>query len=344
MDEHVSNGTTKAKKMNSSNPTISIIVPVYNTEQYLPKCLDSIAAQTFTDFEVLMIDDGSTDGSGEICDRYSQSDSRFIVIHQSNQGVSASRNNGLKQARGNYIAFVDSDDYVHPQMLELLYMAIRQGDYDFSTARYLSVNIDQEIEIERIIEPRFRKLSAEEIICNLFGKSGEDVQYMVCWNKLYNKCLLENIYFSAFKVSEDLLFNIEVFSKVCQAIEVDSKLYYYTQRNTSASHSVSEKQIIDRIDASYTCLRYIPSGSAEEACCVTKLYKVLFSSRFFGRKEMYQKNVARRIKEVHKQIYKRFLQSKYISAVYKILFMGFFYCPLLYRVFVGFNELRAKRA
>ncbi len=344
MDEPVSNGTTKAKKMNSSNPTISIIVPVYNTEQYLPKCLDSIAAQTFTDFEVLMIDDGSTDGSGEICDRYSQSDSRFIVIHQSNQGVSASRNNGLKQARGNYIAFVDSDDYVHPQMLELLYMAIRQGDYDFSTARYLSVNIDQEIEIERIIEPRFRKLSAEEIICNLFGKSGEDVQYMVCWNKLYNKCLLENIYFSAFKVSEDLLFNIEVFSKVCQAIEVDSKLYYYTQRNTSASHSVSEKQIIDRIDASYTCLRYIPSGSAEEACCVTKLYKVLFSSRFFGRKEMYQKNVARRIKEVHKQIYKRFLQSKYISAVYKILFMGFFYCPLLYRVFVGFNELRAKRA
>lgn len=343
MDEPVSNGTTKAKKMNSSNPTISIIVPVYNTEQYLPKCLDSIAAQTFTDFEVLMIDDGSTDGSGEICDRYSQSDSRFIVIHQSNQGVSASRNNGLKQARGNYIAFVDSDDYVHPQMLELLYMAIRQGDYDFSTARYLSVNIDQEIEIERIIEPRFRKLSAEEIICNLFGKSGEDVQYMVCWNKLYNKCLLENIYFSAFKVSEDLLFNIEVFSKVCQAIEVDSKLYYYTQRNTSASHSVSEKQIIDRIDASYTCLRYIPSGSAEEACCVTKLYKVLFSSRFFGRKEMYQKNVARRIKEVHKQIYKRFLQSKYISAVYKILFMGFFYCPLLYRFFVGFNELRAKR-
>lgn len=343
MDEPVSNGTTKAKKMNSSNPTISIIVPVYNTEQYLPKCLDSIAAQTFTDFEVLMIDDGSTDGSGEICDRYSQSDSRFIVIHQSNQGVSASRNNGLKQARGNYIAFVDSDDYVHPQMLELLYMAIRQGDYDFSTARYLSVNIDQEIEIERIIEPRFRKLSAEEIICNLFGKSGEDVQYMVCWNKLYNKCLLENIYFSAFKVSEDLLFNIEVFSKVCQAIEVDSRLYYYTQRNTSASHSVSEIQIIDRINASYTCLRYIPSGSAEEACCVMKLYKVLFSSRFLGRREVYLKNVVRRIKEVHKQTYKCFLQNKYISTVYKILFMGFFYCPLLYRFFVGFNELRAKR-
>ena len=329
--------------MNSLNPTISIIVPVYNTEQYLPKCLDSIAAQTFTDFEVLMIDDGSTDGSGEICDQYSQSDSRFIAIHQSNQGVSASRNNGLKQARGNYIAFVDSDDYVHPQMLELLYKAIRQGEYDLSVARYLSVNVGTEIEIQRIIEFHSQELSAEDILCKLFGKSGEDIQYIVVWNKLYDRRLLANICFSAFKVSEDLLFNVEVFSKFRQAIEVDSKLYYYNKRNTSASHSVSEKQIIDRIDASYTCLRYIPSGSAEEACCVMKLYKVLFSSRFLGRREVYLKNVVRRIKEVHKQIYKCFLQNKYISTVYKILFMGFFYCPLLYRFFVGFNELRAKR-
>ena len=213
------------------NPLISVIVPVYNTEKYLPKCLDSIVAQTFTDFEVLMIDDGSTDGSGEICDQYSQSDSRFIAIHQSNQGVSASRNNGLKQARGNYIAFVDSDDYVHPQMLELLYKAIRQGEYDLSVARYLSVNVGTEIEIQRIIEFHSQELSAEDILCKLFGKSGEDIQYIVVWNKLYDRRLLANICFSALKVSEDLLFNVEVFSKVRQAIEVDSKLYYYTQRN-----------------------------------------------------------------------------------------------------------------
>lgn len=343
MDESVPNRVTEEREMNNLNPTISIIVPVYNTALYLSKCLNSIAAQTFTDFEVLMIDDGSTDGSGEICDQYSQSDSRFIAIHQSNQGVSASRNNGLKQARGNYIAFVDSDDYVHPQMLELLYKAIRQREYDLSVARYLSVNVGTEIEIQRIIEFHSQELSAEDILCKLFGKSGEDIQYIVVWNKLYDRRLLANICFSALKVSEDLLFNVEVFSKVRQAIEVDSKLYYYTQRNTSASHSVSEKQIIDRIDASYTCLRYIPSGSAEEACCVMKLYKVLFSSRFLGRREVYLKNVVRRIKEVHKQIYKCFLQNKYISTVYKILFMGFFYCPLLYRFFVGFNELRAKR-
>ena len=326
-----------------TNAMISIIIPVYNVENYLNRCIDSVLSQTYKNLEIILIDDGSTDSSSKICDFYQEKDRRVIAYHKRNEGQGIARNYGIDRSKGEYIMFVDSDDYVHPQMLELLYKAIRQGEYDLSVARYLSVNVGTEIEIQRIIEFHSQELSAEDILCKLFGKSGEDTQYIGVWNKLYDRRLLANICFSAFKASEDLLFNVEVFSKVRQAIEVDSKLYYYTQRNTSASHSVSEKQIIDRIDASYTCLRYIPSGSAEEACCVMKLYKVLFSSRFLGRREVYLKNVVRRIKEVHKQIYKCFLQNKYISTVYKILFMGFFYCPLLYRFFVGFNELRAKR-
>lgn len=330
--------------MNSLNPTISIIVPVYNTERYLPKCLDSIAAQTFTDFEVLMIDDGSTDGSREVCERYSRSDSRFVTIHQSNQGVSGSRNNGLKQARGNYIAFVDSDDYVHPQMLELLYKAIRQGEYDLSVARYLSVNVGTEIEIQRIIEFHSQELSAEDILCKLFGKSGEDIQYIVVWNKLYDRRLLANICFSALKVSEDWLFNTEVFSKVHKVIEIDCKLYYYLQRSMSASRHISEKETTDRINALLACSKFLVPGSMEEACCIMKLYKVLFSSRFWNRKKAYYKNVVKQISEVHRQIFKRFLRSKYISFFYKVLFMGFFYCPLLYRAFVIFCELKTRKA
>ena len=297
MDEYVPNRVTEEREMNNLNPTISIIVPVYNTERYLPKCLDSIAAQTFTDFEVLMIDDGSTDGSREVCERYSRSDSRFVTIHQSNQGVSASRNNGLKQARGNYIAFVDSDDYVHPQMLELLYKAIRQGEYD-----------------------------------------------LVVWNKLYDRRLLANICFSTLKVSEDWLFNTEVFSKVHKVIEIDCKLYYYLQRSMSASRHISEKETTDRINALLACSKFLVPGSMEEACCIMKLYKVLFSSRFWNRKKAYYKNVVKQISEVHRQIFKRFLRSKYISFFYKVLFMGFFYCPLLYRTFVSFCELKSRKA
>lgn len=330
--------------MNCLNPTISIIVPVYNTERYLPKCLDSIAAQTFTDFEVLMIDDGSTDGAGEICDQYSLSDKRFITIHQSNQGVSASRNNGLKQARGNYIAFVDSDDYVHPQMLELLYKAIRQGDYDLSVAHYLSVNIGTKIENQKIIKPHFQELLTEEVLCKLFGKSGEDVQYMTVWNKLYDSRLLKNIRFADFKVSEDLLLNVELFSRIRKAVEINCNLYYYVQRNTSASHHVSKRHVTDRIKVSCECLNFLSPASLEESCCVTKLYKVLFSSRIQIEKESYRDDVMALIKGVHRQIFKRFLRSKYISFFYKILFMGFFYCPLLYRTFVTFCELKSRKA
>ena len=240
MDESVPNRVTEEREMNNLNPTISIIVPVYNTALYLSKCLNSIAAQTFTDFEVLMIDDGSTDGSGEICDRYSQSDSRFIAIHQSNQGVSASRNNGLKQARGSYISFIDSDDYVHPQMLELLYMAVCQGDYDFAMV-YNKIVEEYITEFQSIDIPNLQKLYPKDLICNILGNSDMDGQYIVCTNKLYKKDLLKEVYFSEFKIAEDLVFNFKLFHKVNKAVLLKHDLYYYWKHETSAMYNVSEK-------------------------------------------------------------------------------------------------------
>lgn len=103
---------------NEQAPTISIIIPVYKVEKYLSKCLDSIAAQTFTDWECILIDDGSPDASGKICDEYAQKDSRFVVIHKKNAGVSAARNDGLKNARGKWISFFDSDDTIDKETYE----------------------------------------------------------------------------------------------------------------------------------------------------------------------------------------------------------------------------------
>lgn len=103
--------------MNSTNPTISIIIPIYNTEKYLRRCLDSIVAQTYKDFECIIVDDGSTDGSGKICDEYVAKDNRFKVFHKKNGGVSSARNLGLDNAKGEYIAFCDADDYVKENWL-----------------------------------------------------------------------------------------------------------------------------------------------------------------------------------------------------------------------------------
>ena len=112
------------------SPKISIIVPVYNVEKYIRRCLDSIAAQTFTDWECICVDDGTPDASGKICNEYAQKDSRFVVIHKENGGVSSARNAGLNVAKGEYVTFCDSDDWVEKEMLEVLYNTALETDAD----------------------------------------------------------------------------------------------------------------------------------------------------------------------------------------------------------------------
>lgn len=117
-------------------PEISVIVPVYNTGRFLNRCIDSILNQTFSDFELFLVNDGSTDNSGAICDAYAARDSRVRVIHQENQGQSVARNNAIARMQGNWVHFVDSDDWIHPRMLELLYEAAREHNVDISVCGY----------------------------------------------------------------------------------------------------------------------------------------------------------------------------------------------------------------
>ena len=112
--------------MNPS-PTISVIIPVYNCEKYIETCVDSVLNQTFTDFEIILVDDGSPDDSGKLCDQLSEKNNKIVVLHQKNQGQAAARNNGVKIARGEWLHFVDSDDLIHPQMLEILYGAVDEN-------------------------------------------------------------------------------------------------------------------------------------------------------------------------------------------------------------------------
>ena len=113
-----------------AKPLISIIIPIYNVEKYLPVCLDSILAQTYKNLEIILVDDGSPDGSGTICDEYASRDSRFVVVHQKNGGVSVARNTGLDHATGDYIGIVDPDDWIEPNMYEVMMNNIIKEDFD----------------------------------------------------------------------------------------------------------------------------------------------------------------------------------------------------------------------
>ena len=122
-------------------PLISVIVPVYNVENYLPRCLDSIINQTYTNLEILLVDDGATDNSGKLCDEYAQKDNRIRVFHKENGGVSSARNMGLDNATGEYIAFVDSDDYIDKCMYEIMLNSSVQNNADIVVCGYLSQSI-----------------------------------------------------------------------------------------------------------------------------------------------------------------------------------------------------------
>lgn len=214
-------------------PLISVIVPVYNVEKYLKKCVDSILAQTYANLEIILVDDGSPDNCPAICDEYSKKDSRIVVIHKENGGLSDARNAGLEIARGEYIGFVDSDDYIAPEMYEVLLFTAQKNDADIALCNYIRVNEDYEkIESDTIGKRATdRKYSREEFICELMQPYGD--YYIVAWNKLYKSSIFCGLCFEVGKQHEDQ-FIIHYIVDRCNIIASTKRdLYYYVQRKGS---------------------------------------------------------------------------------------------------------------
>ena len=142
---------------------VSVIIPIYNVDTYLSKCLDSVLGQTFSDLEIILVNDGSTDKSGIICEKYAEKDRRIKYIYQKNEGLSCARNTGLRAALGEYILMVDGDDAIHPQMIGILHHLIKSGDYDFAMCYGLRVK-DLDIPISNVYEETIEKKELIEII------------------------------------------------------------------------------------------------------------------------------------------------------------------------------------
>ncbi|MBP3708096.1 MAG: glycosyltransferase family 2 protein [Clostridia bacterium] len=204
---------------------ISIAVPVYNSEKYIERCLESIKLQTYRNIEIIIIDDGSTDNSGKICDRYAQEDERFRVFHQRNQGVSVARNNGLDKATGEYILFIDSDDWINNNTIELLVNAINNQETDFVMCQM--VNSRKNAKSMSIKKRKDFIKTLKKIVVN------EKINPPFC--KLYNTNLIKknNIKFKEdIPIAEDLLFNITYCSKINSFEIIEDKCYNYNCDNT----------------------------------------------------------------------------------------------------------------
>ena len=225
---------------------ISVIVPVYNVEHYLMKCLDSIVTQTYTNLEILLIDDGSVDSSGDICDRFAAKDTRIKVIHKSNEGVSTARNLGMKLCTGEYIMFVDADDYMSANAVETLYDRLTTDGSDLAIGRYVSVCEGGEQNEDCKILSYDAVLSQEQA----FSCLGTEWDLpRAFWGKLYSRSALDGIVFPVIPYGEDDWVFPHILEN-CQKISIVSNLtYYYVQRPDSAIHTTKDEPILESISA-----------------------------------------------------------------------------------------------
>lgn len=262
---------------------ISVIVPIYNVADYLNDCIQSILNSTYKDLEIILVDDGSKDNSGQICDKYAAEDVRCKVFHTENGGVSAARNYGLAQATGDFIAFVDGDDFIHPQMYEFLYSALEENpNADFSLCQFISFHVGDTLIQQSFHYSSVKKqaIGKSQMVSRMFGSWKDDsVIYIVAWNKLYRSKFLQNLQFEECPISEDLIFNTAVSTRMSQAILVDAPLYYYVQRSGSIIHQGITKKYIDQIDVYDRCYNLLKTESPElRNVCLQKCIKTILNT------------------------------------------------------------------
>lgn len=226
---------------------VSIIVPVYQVEKYIRQCIDSILAQTFMDFELILVDDGSKDNSGKICDEYAEKDKRIRVIHQNNSGAAVARNNGMDKATGNYFAFIDGDDYIVPTMLECLYKTIQEEDADIAACnyRYVFQNGDEK---DFFTENKAEILNGKEIFYNRKNERNYGF-WTVVWNKLYKAEAFKNVRFRCGKYYEDEFWANDIYRLNIKAATVSDCLYYYRQHSASTMRMKNIRRSFDLIEA-----------------------------------------------------------------------------------------------
>lgn len=233
---------------------ISVIVPVYNVEKYLYRCIGSILNQTFKDLEIILIDDGSKDRSGIICDEFKKKDNRIKVIHKKNEGLGLARNTGMDIATGDYITFVDSDDYISTTLVEDLYKGIVSNNVDTALGGFKKITNDDKILLEKI--PEFNSYSEknvlEEFLPKLIGSSPEksDSIKMSVWNGMYSRDIISKnkIKFPSERefISEDIIFALEYYRFSKGVCILNNSNYYYRVNQNSLTKSYRK----DRFEAS----------------------------------------------------------------------------------------------
>lgn len=245
---------------------VTIIVPVYKVEEYLSRCVDSILSQTYTNLEILLINDGSPDNCGEICEEYAKLDNRIRVVHKKNGGLSDARNVGLELAKGDYITFLDSDDWIHSEYIKMLYEILSSTQSDISICNFVKTSVEN---------VSVNNLNTEEVVYSnieaLEQMYGElNIQIITAWGKLFKKGLFDNIRFPVGRIHEDEFTTYKLIYKANKIVLTNAELLYYWQRNDSIMGTgFNLKHKLDLIDAYTERAQFFQQVGLDDLCAET---------------------------------------------------------------------------
>ncbi len=312
------------------NPLVSVIIPVYNLEGYIENCLKNITNQTYNNLEILCIDDGSIDSSANIIKDFAETDSRIKLVQQKNAGVSAARNKGLNICTGEYVTFLDGDDYLHPQAIEILVNGALKDDIDVVCADFKTTN-EYCSDFPKIDNYQIKKIKYEE----MFQRIRNHTLWTTCWGKLYKSEVAKSASFpEGFTNGEDAYYVAMIMNLGVSILSIQTEVYYYFIRKNSATNSpFNIKNFSTTILSDILCenLRYtkFPVLRSE---LLTSLYISILLNRTNAKYTPYEAQVFSESKTIGNKWLKLFLLDKNIDLITKIKYFVFFKFHKIYEL------------
>ena len=301
---------------------ISIIIPVYNVELYIEECLESVVNQTYKNLEIILIDDGSTDNSGKICDKYAKLDSRIKVIHKKNGGAASAKNIGLKNITGEYVTFVDSDDFLDLKCIENKVSILENENADIVQSKFINLFKDTEV-IEKYVNEKNIIYNKTEFLIEYIN----NWECSLFWNKIYKTELMSDIYFIEGRCIDDEFFTYKVIQNANKIIENDRYDYYYRQRISSSMNNISHKKKIlkDQIDFIY--IRFLDIDKKEKYVKNYYLEHLVDTYLIFSKNYYLDEVLLSYLKQKIKSILHKILFYKFKNSVLKILIIKLIMTP-----------------
>lgn len=323
---------------------VSIIIPIYNVEKYLCFCLDSVCAQTYSNLQIILINDGSPDHCEDICQKYLHQDPRIEYHSKENGGLGSARNYGMTFVKGEYVMFLDSDDFIHPQSVEILLNGIQNApDASFIVGLYERVGEKaclNNLTRCNYSDVEYKKHSMDEVLLKYTINSDEILRFMSCWNRLYRVERVRGVQFALTSPAEDIYFNNRVYVEGFSYLEVDEVLYYYRVNPHSITRSiVSPSYFVPDLLRMRELYEMLPPAKEKiKSLVLERIMKKYFALRYACHKA--DSPLYMQYKD--SGYWRLFLRSN-SSLTIKVLFALFYYFPISYFVFREYNEMKARR-